>query len=297
RNPNISVDDLQSEFDYQSEAERRKRKRSDFNENDCNSMEKKSGRNEARAWFQDEHGRVHRQMSRMMVMDAYSRHKELINLYYLSYPGATNIMKRDTSKDKTDYDVLKDNHKFLWSDSDEASLPTSWEARMAKKYYDKLFKYCIIDLTYFKKNKIAMRWRTEAEVRSGKGQFICASKKCSVNTDLSSWEVNFCYSENDEKKNALVKVRLCRQCSEMLNYGSQKKRVDRKRSVKKVKTTTQSSDQSSRNGEPLDNDKVANDEARSTSSEAVASDAWSGPVQETNRTIDDDIDEFLDDLF
>ncbi|VDM73796.1 unnamed protein product [Strongylus vulgaris] len=76
----------------------------------------------------------------MMAMDAYSRHKELINLYYLSYPGATNVLQRDTSRDRTDYDVLKDNHKFLWSDADDASLATSWEARMAKKYYDKLFK-------------------------------------------------------------------------------------------------------------------------------------------------------------
>ncbi|EYB84144.1 hypothetical protein Y032_0322g2440 [Ancylostoma ceylanicum] len=90
-------------------------------------------------------------------------------------------------------------------------------------------EYCIIDLTYFKKNKIAMRWRTEGEVRSGKGQFICGAKKCSVQDDLSSWEVNFSYSEGGERKNALVKVRLCRQCSEMLNYGSQRRRVEKKK--------------------------------------------------------------------
>nr|CDJ96349.1 Folate-sensitive fragile site protein Fra10Ac1 domain containing protein [Haemonchus contortus] len=140
RNPDISVDDLQSEFDYQSEVERQKRKRCDLNEKNFSSLEGGPGRNEARAWFQDEHGRVHRQMSRMMTMDAYSRHKELINLYYLSHPGATKMLQRDTSKDRTDYDVLRDNHKFLWSEEDEAAVSTSWEARMAKKYYDKLFK-------------------------------------------------------------------------------------------------------------------------------------------------------------
>ncbi|PIO62708.1 hypothetical protein TELCIR_15719 [Teladorsagia circumcincta] len=108
RNPDIPVDDLQSEFDYQSEVERQKRKRSDLDDKGFSSLEKKPGRDEARAWFQDEHGRVHRQMSRMMAMDAYSRHKELINLYYLSHPGATKMLQRDTSNDRTDYDVLKE---------------------------------------------------------------------------------------------------------------------------------------------------------------------------------------------
>ncbi|ETN70746.1 hypothetical protein NECAME_14564 [Necator americanus] len=113
----------------------------------CNSLLKKEtlgitgGRNQSTfsyghlLWFP-----AQRQISRMMAMNAYSRHKELINLYHLSYPGATNMMKRDTSKDRTDYDVLKDNHRFLWSEKDDASLASSWEARMARKYYDKLFK-------------------------------------------------------------------------------------------------------------------------------------------------------------
>ncbi|KAL6735396.1 hypothetical protein Aduo_005842 [Ancylostoma duodenale] len=140
RNPDAGLDDLQSEFDYQSEVERRKKKRNDLFEKDFSSMEKRPDRKEARVWFQEEHGRMHRQITRMMAMDAYSRHKELINLYHLSHPGATSILRRDTSKDRTDYDVLKDNHKFLWNEEDCASLANSWEARMAKKYYDKLFK-------------------------------------------------------------------------------------------------------------------------------------------------------------
>ena len=36
--------------------------------------------------------------------------------------------------------TFQENHKFLWSIEDEAKLKDSWEARMAKKYYDKLFK-------------------------------------------------------------------------------------------------------------------------------------------------------------
>lgn len=51
-----------------------------------------------------------------------------------------------------------------------------------------------------------MRWRIEHEVVAGKGQFICGNKKCEERIGLRSWEVNFAYLENGEKKNALVKL-------------------------------------------------------------------------------------------
>jgi len=72
-----------------------------------------------------------------------------------------------------------------------------WEQRIAKKYWDKLFKeYAICDLTFYKKNRVAFRWRTEKEVISGKGQFECAQKKvCSEKDGLRTWEVNFGYVE------------------------------------------------------------------------------------------------------
>jgi protein FRA10AC1 len=76
--------------------------------------------------------------------------------------------------------------KFIWEESDSAD---TWEKRLAKRYYDKLFKeYCICDLSYYKINKIAMRWRIEKEVVEGKGQFICGEKKCTVRDGLRSWE-------------------------------------------------------------------------------------------------------------
>lgn len=55
--------------------------------------------------------------------------------------------------------------------------------------------------------QIAMRWRTHEEVVTGKGQFICADLNCDKEKGLKSWEVNFSYIENKEKKNALVKIR------------------------------------------------------------------------------------------
>ena len=68
---------------------------------------------------------------------------------------------------------------------------------------------------YFLENRIAFRWRTDKEVVEGKGQFICAQKKtCKEKEGLRTWEVNFGYVEGEQKKFALVKVRLCAECRE-----------------------------------------------------------------------------------
>lgn len=91
--------------------------------------------------------------SQMRYMNPYDLHKILINEYILKKPGDTTFLKRDASKDKTDYDVLKTNHKFLWDET----VPDTWEARFAKKYYDKLYKeYCICDLSRYKENKVGI---------------------------------------------------------------------------------------------------------------------------------------------
>lgn len=163
--------------------------------------------------------------AQMRYLNPYEIHKLLINEYVLKKPGDTALLKRDTSSDKNDLDVIRQNHKFLWAEGDQAD---SWELQFAKKYYDKLFKeYCIGDLSLFKENKIALRWRTEREVVIGKGQFICGSKKCSEKDGLRTWEVNFAYLEHGIKRNALVKIRLCPECSTKLNYHSKKREVKR----------------------------------------------------------------------
>ncbi|XP_066977728.1 protein FRA10AC1 homolog isoform X2 [Macrobrachium rosenbergii] len=87
----------------------------------------------------------------MSNLTAYERHKLLINHYVLYYPGSTALLQRDTSKDKCDIDVIRENHRFLW---DEKDTPDTWECQLAKKYFDKLFKeYCICDLSRYKENK------------------------------------------------------------------------------------------------------------------------------------------------
>nr|XP_023028051.1 protein FRA10AC1 [Leptinotarsa decemlineata] len=161
----------------------------------------------------------------MRYLNPYDMHKLLINEYILKRPGDTKLLKRDTSKDRNDHHVIRDNHKFLWDEEDSTD---SWELQFARRYYDKLFKeYCIADLTFYKENKVALRWRVEKEVVSGKGQFICGNKKCSEEDGLRTWEVNFGYVEQGEKKNALVKLRLCPKCSKKLNYQSKKREVKR----------------------------------------------------------------------
>jgi protein FRA10AC1 len=114
------------------------------------------------------------------------------------------LHQRNKSNWKTDKDVVLENMKFIWN---EEEVPATWEERLAKKYYDKLFReFVICDLSRYKENKIANRFRVEKEVVIGKGQFICGEKSCKEEEGLKTWEVNFAYIETGEKKNALVKI-------------------------------------------------------------------------------------------
>lgn len=170
--------------------------------------------------YSREEGRI--QKHEFLQLDAYSRHKRMMNDYVLYYGKGIEHFKRDSLRDKSDLDVIKQEHRFLWKEKDNSE--STWEKHLAKKYYEKLFReYCISDLRYYKENKIALRWRIEKEVVDGKGQFICGDKRCAETEGLRSWEVNFGYSEHGEKKSTLIKLRLCPDCSYKLNYKKQKK--------------------------------------------------------------------------
>lgn len=94
-------------------------------------------------------------MSYFKGLNPYQVHQKLINEYILKKPGDTSkLYVRDSSQDKTDLDVIRENHRFLWNDDDV----DSWEKQLAKRYYDKLFKeYCIADLSRYKENKVCLR--------------------------------------------------------------------------------------------------------------------------------------------
>ncbi|CAG12622.1 unnamed protein product, partial [Tetraodon nigroviridis] len=246
----------------------------------------------------------------LISLNAFERHKKFVGDYILYYGGKMADFNRVTANDKTDYDVLRENHRFLWKDEDEEDM--TWEKELAKKYYDKLFKeYCIADLSRFKENKFGFRWRTENEVVSGKGQFQCGNKRCENQEGLKSWEVNFAYVEQGEKRNALVKLRLCPECSFKLNYHHKRKEVkakaksqrlskeNEKLSHKKKKRRKSSSSHSKKQKLGRDRDRssssCSSDDSQEPDKDAQASDEpegqseadhWRGPapvVEEKSR--------------
>ncbi|KAH8274047.1 hypothetical protein KR044_008921 [Drosophila immigrans] len=158
-------------------------------------------------------------------LSAKERHNYILSHYVLPTAAET-----ESRKHKRDIDVIRENHRFLWNEEVEDIDTLNWEQRLALRYYRKLFKeFCIADLTRYKENKIALRWRTEQEVVTGLGQFQCGSRHCGEREDLRSWEVNFKYLEKGAPQNALVKVRLCPIHTEQLNYRTKKKEHKRQR--------------------------------------------------------------------
>lgn len=142
--------------------------------------------------------------------------------------NVANFYGGDTQKQeklpiKTDQDTLREGYRFIRSEEDD--MDSSWEQRLVKRYYDKLFKeYCIADMSHYKTGKIGLRWRTEKEVKSGKGQFVCGNKHCSEEEGLASYEVNFAYFEAGENKQALVKLVTCERCAKKLLYRKLKEK-------------------------------------------------------------------------
>lgn len=290
--------DLDSNFGDDSVSDERRQEERQKHRDRLDQLASKS--KASSSVFREEASRDEGRRIRMqyLSLNAYDRHKILVNEYLLCYAGASDkVLKRDTSKDKTDLDIIKEHHKFLWEDQEGVSNLT-WEQRLAKKYYEKLFKeYCLCDLSRYKENKVAMRWRTESEVKLGKGQFVCGNKRCDEHETMRTWEVNFAYEEDGDKKNALVKVRLCPDCSYKLNYHHKKKDVTKtkkkKRKEKKKNKGRNSSDSSE--DESIKRQKLIEEQKEE---EKKASKIWSAPVQvEQEKSRDDDFEEYLEDLF
>ncbi|XP_051523388.1 protein FRA10AC1 [Myxocyprinus asiaticus] len=280
---------------------------------------KLANKNVAASEWDREEARNRRQ--HLISMNAFERHKKFVSDYILYYGGKIDDFRRSMSKDKTDLDVVRENHRFLWREEDEEDM--TWEKELAKKYYDKLFKeYCIADLSRYKENKFGFRWRIENEVMSGKGQFLCGNKRCENKEGLKSWEVNFAYVEQGEKRNALVKLRLCPECSFKLNYHHKRKEVivkKRRRSKETVEQSNKSKsahsrkskrkdkrkhkkrrkEYSSSSGESQGSDKGAESEEEEEEEEGPSeSEHWKGPapaVEEKSR--EEEFDEYFEDMF
>ncbi|WVO13065.1 hypothetical protein L204_100675 [Cryptococcus depauperatus] len=150
---------------------------------------------------------------------------------------------------RSDWDVVRENHRFIREDEEPETV--SWEERLARAYESKLFKeFALIDLKHYKSKKLALRWRTAPEVVNGLGEDTCGSLRCRYHQpvvppspkhrlvsfprssqhyhsesdsegdwlaqkmpSLQSFELPFVYMEAGERKEALVKVKLCRKCT------------------------------------------------------------------------------------
>ena len=162
-------------------------------------------------------------LKEMLRLPPEERHRKFLADYDRYYGGgaaaAAERARVVRAPVGTDADVVRTTFRFLRSEEDDAELG-AWEARMARRYYDKLFKeYCIADLSRYREQKIGMRWRVEKEVVTGKGQFSCGEKRCDASSGLASYEVHFGYREAGERKEALVKLRVCESCARKLNHG------------------------------------------------------------------------------
>ncbi|KAG7266006.1 hypothetical protein CRUP_005289 [Coryphaenoides rupestris] len=155
----------------------------------------------------------------LISLNAFERHKKFVSDYILYYGGKLEDLRRSTEKDKTDLDVVRENHRFLWRDEDEEDMTClAFDGELKMKW---------------SLEKLPSPWQHLA------GQFQCGSRRCEKEQEqevLKSWEVNFSYVECGEKRNALVKLRLCPECSFKLNYHHKRKQVK----VKKKKQASSS---------------------------------------------------------
>jgi protein FRA10AC1 len=177
-----------------------------------------------------------RRNSSDVLENKYTKHQRLIDIYRRDQLDIPSISTATTELFPEDIDALRRNHQFVRDDTeDEKLLSKSWEVRMARKYYNRLFKeYAVGDFSRYKEGKIGLRWRVEREVMSGKGQFTCGSLSCSETDHLNSYEVPFRYSEGGAIKTELVKIRLCEECAIKLFYKkTQSEPIEKKKEKKR----------------------------------------------------------------
>ncbi|XP_058744145.1 uncharacterized protein LOC131616737 [Vicia villosa] len=238
----------------------------------------------------DKEERKQQYQAHIRGLNAYDRHKKFIK-DYVNFYGKEEKSSTLKLPIKTDKDTLREGYRFIRSEEDD--MDPSWEQRLVKRYYAKLFKeYCLADMSQYKSGKIGLRWRTEKEVMSGKGQFICGNKHCNEKEGLASYEVNFCYFEAGENKQALVKLVACGRCAEKLNYKRQKEK-------EQLEKRQQKQDRRKRNRSKSDDDDL--DEVQE--SEDRRRKGKKALVSANDHKIDDgdddsdNIDEFLEGMF
>ncbi|KAK9192301.1 hypothetical protein WN943_020917 [Citrus x changshan-huyou] len=164
----------------------------------------------------DREERKQQYQAQIRGLNAYDRHNKFLKDYVAFY-GKEKPMSLKLPV-KTDQDTLREGFRFIRSEEDDKD--SSWEQRLVKRYYDKLFKEYPLQVAalcisqFFEYLFIGLRWRTEKEVIAGKGHQV----------------VNFTYVEAGENKQALVKLVTCERCAEKLHYKrrKEKEQLDRR---------------------------------------------------------------------
>ncbi|BAF28704.2 Os11g0639000 [Oryza sativa Japonica Group] len=84
----------------------------------------------------DKEERKMQYQSHIRGLNAYDRHKKFMKDYVQFYGHDKNVDNR--APIKTDKDTLREGYRFILSEEDD--VDSTWEKRLVKRYYDKLFK-------------------------------------------------------------------------------------------------------------------------------------------------------------
>ncbi|KAJ6532023.1 folate-sensitive fragile site protein Fra10Ac1-domain-containing protein [Mycena capillaripes] len=163
------------------------------------------------------------------------------------YPSSS---KAPNPPGRTEFEILKESHKFL-REEDDKGQPLSWDEQLASKYYESLFReYAVCDLKHYKSGNFSLRWRTEAEVLAGAGETTCGNTRCEHHDGrgrppppLTTLELPFAYAEHGEAKSALVKAVLCEKCLRKLMW---KRRKDKERLLAEAGATVKQEEEDPR---------------------------------------------------
>eukprot|EP00890_Picochlorum_soloecismus_P006286 jgi/Picsp_1/6659/NSC_04002-R1_protein fra10ac1 len=229
------------------------------------------------------------ELGALVDLEAYEKHKKILeelasHARGRSRAGSTADQNRVVLK--SDVDVLKESYRFIRSEGDDLDESPS-VVGMARKYYSRLFReYGIVDLSRYKEGKVGIRWRSAKEVYNGKGQFVCGEGGCDERRGLESFEVPFGYSEAGERKQALVKVRVCPKHALQLNHKTSHKRKRQSRETERSRHGQKkkpSRDSSSSTPSPSSSPTASSDSRNTGNNEDVArdsADALKNQVQE-----------------
>jgi protein FRA10AC1 len=74
-------------------------------------------------------------------------------LRYYRRPGDVLPAEAEAQTHRTDVDVLRDNWRFIRRAEDDTNA--TWEQRLSKRYYDRLYKeYALADLRQYKTGQV-----------------------------------------------------------------------------------------------------------------------------------------------